>query len=109
MHVDDCADACLNLLTLSNDKFNPLVDPAKVPLLNVGSGKEYTIKELVESIREISGYQGELVWNTDKPDGMPRKLVDSSLLHELLEWRPSISLKEGLQEVYEHYQKQPLA
>ncbi|RVW14429.1 putative GDP-L-fucose synthase 2 [Vitis vinifera] len=70
--------------------------------VNVGSGKEVTIKELAELVKEVVGFEGELVWDTSKPDGTPRKLMDSSKLAEL-GWVPKIALKEGLVDTYKWY------
>ncbi|KAF2310666.1 hypothetical protein GH714_016133 [Hevea brasiliensis] len=70
--------------------------------VNVGSGKEVTIKELAESMKEVVGFEGELVWDTSKPDGTPRKLMDSSKLLGL-GWMPKISLKDGLIDTYKWY------
>ncbi|KAJ8425694.1 hypothetical protein Cgig2_018916 [Carnegiea gigantea] len=89
LHVDDLADAVVFLM----DKYSGLSH------LNVGSGKEVTIKELAELVKEVVGFQGELVWDTTKPDGTPRKLMDSSKLMEL-GWQPKISLKDGLVDTY---------
>lgn len=70
--------------------------------VNVGSGKEVTIKELAELVKEVVGFQGQLVWDSSKPDGTPRKLMDSSKLAGL-GWTPKISLKEGLVGTYKWY------
>lgn len=92
LHVDDLADGVVFLM----DKYSGLVH------VNVGSGKEVTIKELAELVKEVVGFEGELVWDTSKPDGTPRKLMDSSKLAEL-GWVPKIALKEGLVDTYKWY------
>ncbi|KAL2939850.1 putative GDP-L-fucose synthase 2 [Bienertia sinuspersici] len=92
LHVDDLADACVFMM----DKYSGLSH------LNVGSGKEVSIKELAELVKEVVGFEGELVWDKTKPDGTPRKLMDSSKLMEL-GWEPKISLKDGLVDTYKWY------
>ena len=71
-------------------------------LLNVGSSKEISIKELALEIKGIVGFSGEIKWDTSKPDGTPRKLMDSSKLLDL-GWEPKIDLKKGLQATYKYY------
>ena len=70
--------------------------------LNVGSGEEISIKALAELVAEVVGYQGAIDWDTTKPDGTPRKLMDSSRL-KALGWRPSVSLKEGIATAYQDF------
>lgn len=70
----------------------------------MGSGKEVTIKELAELVKEVVGYEGEIIWDSSKPDGTPRKLMDSSKLAGL-GWEPKISLKDGLTNTYQWYLK----
>lgn len=91
LHVDDLADACFHLMQTYRGNTS----------LNIGTGKDISIKELAELIREIVGYKGEIVWNRDKPDGTPRKLLDVSLIHEL-GWKHRIGLEEGIREVYKN-------
>lgn len=92
LHVDDLADAVIFLM----DKYSGLSH------LNVGSGKEVTIKELAELVKDVVEFKGELVWDKTKPDGTPRKLMDSSKLMEL-GWEPKISLRDGLVDTYKWY------
>ncbi|KAK9705751.1 hypothetical protein RND81_07G079200 [Saponaria officinalis] len=92
LHVDDLADSVVFLM----DKYSGLSH------LNVGSGKEVSIKELAELVKEVVGFPGELVWDMSNPDGTPRKLMDSSKLMEL-GWEPKISLKDGLIDTYKWY------
>ena len=73
-----------------------------IPHLNMGSGKEVSIKELAEAIKEVVGFEGEIKWDSTKPDGTPRKLMDSSKLAEL-GWKAKISLKDGLTSTYKWY------
>ena len=92
MHADDLADACYFLMQTYND---PL-------FINVGTGSDVTIKQLAELIKEVVDYPGELRWNTQKPDGTPRKLMDVSRLHGL-GWQHRISLREGIERTYQEY------
>lgn len=89
MYADDLADACFFLMESYNDKL----------FMNVGTGEEVTIKELAILVKEVVGFEGEINFDSSKPDGTPRKLMDSSRLHSL-GWRHSISLKEGLKKAY---------
>lgn len=89
LHVDDLAKACLHLMNSYEGNVS----------VNIGTGKDISIKELALLIKEIVGFSGEIVWNTDKPDGTPRKLLDVSLIHSL-GWEHKIELKEGITKVY---------
>ena len=91
LHVDDLADACLFLMQNYSDE----------QIVNVGVGKDITIRELAGMVRDIVGFEGELVWDASKPDGTPRKLMDVSRLHAL-GWQASIPLEQGIRNVYEH-------
>lgn len=92
MFVDDLADACLFLMeNYSEQEF-----------INIGTGEEVSIKELALLIKDIVGYNGNLVFDTTKPDGTPRKLMDSSKLHNL-GWKATTSLEEGISLTYEDF------
>lgn len=95
LHVDDLADAALHLMNTYDGS----------EIVNVGTGEDVTIKELAELIRDTVGYNGELVWDTTKPDGTPRKLLDVSKLHSL-GWKHKITLPEGVKETYNWYMAQ---
>ena len=97
LHVDDMADACVYLM----DNFNA-EDIGE--FVNIGVGKDVSIAELAETIRDIVGFEGEVVYDTSKPDGTPRKLLDVSLLNSL-GWKHSIDLKEGIKNTFEWYVK----
>ena len=90
MHVDDLAEACFFLMQHYDE----------AGIINVGTGEDITIKELALMIKEIIGLEAELIFNTDKPDGTPRKLLDVSKIHDL-GWKHKINLREGIQQVYE--------
>jgi GDP-L-fucose synthase len=92
LYSDDLADACVFLM--NNYEGNEIV--------NVGVGEDISIKELAEKIKSIVGYEGEIIFDTTKPDGTPRKLVDVSKINAL-GWKASISLDEGLQKAYQWF------
>ena len=98
LHVDDLADACFFLLQNYDEEM----------FVNIGTGVDLTIKELAEMIKDIVGYAGELKWNTEKPDGTPRKLMDVSRLHNL-GWKHRIGLREGITAVYAEFAKSEMA
>ena len=89
LHVDDMADACVYLLDHHNSP----------EIVNVGCGEDVTIRELAETICEAVGFEGEIVFDADKPDGTPRKLLDVSRLNAL-GWRPKIPLRDGIASTY---------
>ena len=92
LHVDDMAAACIHLMENYNCP----------EIVNIGTGEDVTIKELAETIAEVVGYQGEIMWDIEKPDGTPRKLLDVSRLHSL-GWQHTTSLKDGIARTYEWY------
>jgi GDP-L-fucose synthase len=89
LHADDMADACLFLMKNYNEP----------GLVNIGTGEDISIKELAEMIKEVTGYKGKIVFDTTKPDGTPRKVLDVSKLSKL-GWKASIFLKNGIETVY---------
>lgn len=97
IHADDIADACVHLM--SQDEL-----AIELPL-NIGVGQDVSIKELAEMIAHVVGYRGELEWDLTKPDGAPRKLLDSTRIQSL-GWKPHIGLAEGLVETYRWYVRQ---
>jgi len=92
MHVDDCADACVHLMKTYSDQTH----------VNVGTGEELTVRALAELICEVTGTKARLRFDSSKPDGTPRKLLDVSRLHAL-GWRHRIGLREGLKSTYEWF------
>lgn len=92
LHADDLADACFFLMQHYNEP----------GFVNIGTGEDISIKELAEMIKDIVGFEGEIIWDRSKPDGTPRKLMDMSRLNNL-GWMPTIELKEGVATVYENY------
>jgi len=94
LHADDLAEACLFLMETYN----------KHELINIGTGEDVTIKNLAQLVKEMVGYTGEIVWDTSKPDGTPRKLMDVSKLHGL-GWHHKIALKDGIKSAYQDFLK----
>src|SRR6266568_4675712 len=92
LHVDDLASACLLLL----EKYD------SPDIVNVGYGEDISIRELAELICEVLGFDGELAWDTSKPDGTPRKLLDVSKLRAL-GWKPAITLRQGIAQTYDWF------
>ncbi|KKG07356.1 GDP-L-fucose synthase [Methanosarcina sp. 2.H.A.1B.4] len=95
MHVDDMADACVYLM--ENYDFSEIGE-----FVNIGVGEDVTINELVELIKEVVGFEGKIKYETSKPDGTPRKLMDVTKLNGL-GWKARISLKKGIERTYEWY------
>ena len=95
LHADDLASACLFLLENYDDEI----------AINVGTGKDISIKELAELIKGIVGFEGKIDWDSSKPDGTPRKLLDVSRITDL-GWKPTISLEDGIRSTYEWYKEQ---
>jgi len=92
LHVDDLAEACIFLMQTYSD----------AEIVNVGSGTDVTIRELAEMVREVVGFEGEIVLDTTKPDGTPRKLMDVSRL-EKAGWKSKIALREGIETTYQWF------
>ena len=94
LHVDDLASACLFLL----EKYD------SPEIINVGCGEDISIRELAELICDVVGFDGELAWDTTKPDGTPRKLLDVTRLHDL-GWQATITLRDGIAQTYDWFLK----
>jgi GDP-L-fucose synthase len=92
LHADDLADACYYLMEHYNEP----------ELINIGVGDDITIKALAELIQRVIGYQGQIHWNTNKPDGTPRKLMDVGKLHSL-GWKHSIDIQQGIETTYQDF------
>jgi GDP-L-fucose synthase len=103
LYSDDMAAACVHLMQLGDDGLGELVaDQTQAPLVNVGCGEDVTIRELSALVAKAVGFEGEVRWNTDKPDGTPRKLLDVSRINQL-GWKPSTDLLQGLGLTYSSY------
>ncbi len=106
MHVDDLADACCFLMSLATQRYDELLTYSDAPaLLNIGSGQEISIAGLAQLVQKVVGYDGELIFDTTKPDGTPRKLADSFRLHAL-GWQHRIELEEGVRDAYRWFVEQ---
>lgn len=92
LYVDDLADACVFLMENYDEEGH----------INIGSGEEVSMKELAEEIASVVGFNGELIYDTEKPDGAPRRLVDSTRIHEL-GWRHKVTLREGIERSYRYF------
>src|SRR5215831_10134047 len=109
LYSDDMASATLHLMQLPDDDFKELIDGrrsgrprAEPALVNIGAGDDITISELARLVGEIVGFDGQVVFDSSKPDGTPRKLMDSNRLYAT-GWRPTVSLREGLRLAYRDY------
>jgi GDP-L-fucose synthase len=102
LYSDDLADACIFLMNLPDEKFDALLTPSEPPLINIGAGSDLTIRELAELVCRVLEFDGELVFDTSKPDGTPRKLLDSSRIRQP-GWRPRYSLEQGIRRVCEAF------
>ena len=103
LYVDDMARACIHVMNLDKAIYEKNLD-SMCSHINVGAGEDLTIKKLAETIKNVVGYQGEIELDLHKPDGSPRKLMDSSLLTEF-GWKPEVALKEGLIKSYKSFLK----
>ena len=101
LHVADMASASLHVMNLDQETYEQNTDPM-LSHINVGTGVDCTIRELAETVSDVTGFTGELEFDASKPDGTPRKLMDVSKLAQL-GWRASIALKDGLKSTYEWY------
>ena len=102
LHVDDMASACHFVMNLAKEQLDGQIDERRLHL-NVGTGKDVTIRELAETLCGVIGYQGQLTFDTTKPDGTPRKLLQTDRLARL-GWEYAIELQQGLLQTYEWFQ-----
>jgi nucleoside-diphosphate-sugar epimerase len=101
LHVDDLADASLFIACLPKDEYASNTKP-RLSHLNIGTGIDVSIAELADVIRDVVGYEGEIVYNSDYPDGTRQKLLDVSAVSGL-GWKSRISLREGIKSTYQWY------
>jgi len=101
LYVDDLAAACVHVMTLEKATYDAHTTPMKSHI-NIGSGEDITIRELAETIAKVIGYRGKIEYDTTKPDGTSRKLMDSARINTL-GWKPKISLEEGLKLAYQDF------
>jgi GDP-L-fucose synthase len=109
LYSDDMAEGCVHLMRLPDPAFDALLGVAArggnadvAPLVNVGSGEDHTILELAQTVAEVVGFTGQIILDPSKPDGTPRKLMDSSRLRAQ-GWAPSVGLREGIGRAYRDY------
>jgi GDP-L-fucose synthase len=100
LYSDDLAQACVFLMNLDEARYATLFTEDEPPLINIGTGEDVTIRELAETVARVLGYKGSLVFDTTKPDGTPRKLMDVSRLHAL-GWHHTTSLEQGIARTWE--------
>jgi len=98
LFVDDLAEACVHLICIDKEKYQSITEPM-VSHVNIGFGKDVTIKELAKLIQKIVGFEGDIVWDRSKPDGVPRKLLNSSKINQL-GWKAQTTLENGLIKTY---------
>jgi len=106
LHSEDMADACLHLMNLPEAQFGRLLGADSLPLVNIGCGEDLSIRALAELVKSIVGFPGELVFDSSKPDGTPRKLLAVERL-SALGWRATIGLEGGIARAYADYLAAP--
>jgi len=107
LYSDDLAEGCCFLMNLNEDQFGSLLADDAPPLVNIGTGEDVTIRELAEIVAKVLQFDGELVFDTTKPDGTPRKLMDVTRLHSL-GWKHRTELEQGIRMTWEAVREQLL-
>ena len=102
LHVDDLADGCIFLMSQEEKKLHSLLTADRLPLINIGWGKDISIEELAILIKKTVGFDGDIAFDTTKPDGTPQKLLDVARMAEL-GWKAKVTLKDGISQVYRWY------
>ena len=102
LYSEDMAEACVHLLELPDSEFARLISDKEPPLVNIGYGEDLSIAELARTVARVVGFQGKLRFNTSKPDGTPRKLLDSSRINAL-GWKPRTPMEEGIALAYKDF------
>lgn len=105
LYSDDLAEACTFLMNLAETRFDSLLLEDAPPLINIGTGEDVTIRELAETVAHVLNFKGQLVFDTTKPDGTPRKLLDVTRLHGL-GWHHTVRLEQGLRLTWESIRDQ---
>ena len=101
LYVDDMASACIHLMNLDKEIYNKNT-VEMCSHVNAGSGEDLTIKELAQTLKKVTNYNGEIKFDTSKPDGIFRKFIDSTLINRL-GWQPSVNLEDGLTKTYKSF------
>ena len=104
LYSDDMADACVYLLEQPDEKLQRLFDNTQPPLINIGCGEDLTIQELAALVKEVVGFPGSLIFDTSKPDGTMRKLLDVSRINTI-GWHRKTALKDGIALAYQDMQR----
>ena len=104
LYVDDLAEACVFLLSLSDEQYGQLLQDDPPALINIGYGKDMSIRELAELISRIVGYEGVITWDSSRPDGTPQKLLDVTKLGKL-GWNAKFGLQEGLGRTFDYFKE----
>ena len=102
LYSDDMADACVHLMSMQDDLFASLLREDIAPLVNIGCGQDVTIRELVNMVKDVVGFKGNVEWDSSKPDGTPRKLLDIGRI-DSLGWRPKVDLVTGIGKAYQDF------
>jgi GDP-L-fucose synthase len=102
LYSDDLGEACAFLMRLPDAAFDALVAPAQAPLINIGAGTDQSIADIAALIAEVLDYDGKFVYDASKPDGTPRKLLDSSRILAL-GWKPRVGLRKGIAAAYQDF------
>jgi GDP-L-fucose synthase len=106
LYSEDMADACVHLMNLPDEQFVPLLGQDRndglPPLMNIGVGHDLSIRELAETVKRVVGFEGEIVFDSSKPDGTPRKLMDVGRLNAM-GWHASTAFEEGIEKAYRDY------
>jgi GDP-L-fucose synthase len=100
LYSDDLAQACCFLMNMDDTAFSSLLSEDEPPLINIGTGEDVTIRELAETVARVLGFDGRLAFDTSKPDGTPRKLMDVGRLHRL-GWRHTVELEDGIRRAWD--------
>jgi GDP-L-fucose synthase len=103
LYSDDLGEACVFLMNLEEKVLTSVLN-TQIPIINIGTGEDITIRDLTQIVAEVVCYKGEIRWDTAKPDGTPQKLLDVSLLHSL-GWKHKTSLKDGIRLTYQDFLK----
>jgi GDP-L-fucose synthase len=102
LYSEDMAQACVHLLDLADEKFEEFVSDASPPLVNIGCGEDQSIAELARTVARVVGFHGRLRFDTSKPDGTPRKLLDSARINAL-GWKPRTRIEAGIALAYRDF------
>jgi len=104
LYSDDMADACVMLMSLPDARFDEILAEYQPPLINVGCGEDVTIRELAETVAKVVGFEGKLVFDTSKPDGTMRKLLDVGRM-KALGWAARTDLSRGIGAAYHDFSR----